>query len=211
MKMLRYHTLNYLTENIYTMNDSYSEEAINYELTSFFDKLMNRRRGTDIEDGLQAGGVIFDDRAGFKISERDGHASHAQTQENVSQYLNGESAFSSEEAVGMISSRRKDPNLWANITKNGFTVRVVATKETLIFIFNTDKYKITEFQIDVIYGLFKHIKQAYDDGTIKHTYVNYATSRNKLVFNEHLNIDEQLERLEEHLLKQKESFNKKTR
>ena len=211
MKMLRYHTLNYLTEDLYTMNDSYKEEDLNYELSTFFMKLMNRRRGNNIEDGLQAGGVILDDRAGFKVSEKDGRGSHAQAQENVSQYLNGESEFSSEEAVGMISSRRKDPNAWANITKHGFTVRIVATEDSLIFIFNTEKYKVTEFQIDVVYGLFKHIKKAYDDGTIKHTYVNYATSRNKLIFNEHLNIDEQLEKLEAHLISQKESFNKKTR
>lgn len=209
--MLRYHTLNYLTEDLYTMDDKDAEDDINYELSSFFMKLMNRRRGTNIDTGLQAGGVIFNDRAGFKISERNGHASHAQTQENVSQYLNGETEFSSEEAVGMVNARRNDPNAWANISKHGFTVRIVATEDVLIFLFNTDNYNVTKFQIDVVYELFKHIKKVYDSEVIKHTYINYVTNRNKFIFNEFQNADEQLQRLENHLISKRNSFNKKTR
>ena len=69
--MLRYHTLNYLTEPIYIIDNKSDEEDINYVLSSFFEKLINRRRSDDTEFGLQAGGVIYPDRAGFKICERD--------------------------------------------------------------------------------------------------------------------------------------------
>ena len=75
--MINLHTLNYLTETIYSMNVLNDEDDINYEINTFFGKLMRRRRNDDVEEGLQAGGVIYPDRAGFKISERDGRASHA--------------------------------------------------------------------------------------------------------------------------------------
>ena len=209
--MINYHTLNYLTEDVYSMNDGYSEEDINYELSAFFDRLMGRRRNDDTELGLQAGGVIYPDRAGFKICERDGKASHAQAQENVAQYLNGAPEYSSEEAVGMIGTRRNDPNSWANIGKNGFTVRIVACKEDLIFIFSTYKYQLTDFQIHVIYELFNHIRKVYEDGIIKYPYINFVTSRDRFVFNENADVDQKLEELESLLTKRKDSTEKKTR
>ena len=192
--MINYHTLNYLTEDVYSMNDGYSEEDINYELSAFFDRLMGRRRNDDTELGLQAGGVIYPDRAGFKICERDGKASHAQAQENVAQYLNGAPEYS-----------------WANIGKNGFTVRIVACKEDLIFIFSTYKYQLTDFQIHVIYELFNHIRKVYEDGIIKYPYINFVTSRDRFVFNENADVDQQLEELESLLTKRKDSTEKKTR
>ena len=209
--MINYHSLDKLTEDIYYMNENFDEDDIRYELSSFFDKLINRRRNDDTEFGLQAGGVIYPDRAGFKICERDGKASHAQAQENVSQYLNGSPEFSSEDAVRMISSRRNDPNAWANIAKNGFTVRIVASNEELIFIFSTSKYQFTDFQLNIVYELFNHIRKVYDDGIIKYPYVNFVTSRDRFVFNEDANIDEQLDELEDLILKKKSDIEKKTR
>ena len=209
--MINYHTLNYLTEDVYYMSENFDEEEIDYELSSFFEKLMTRRRNDDTEFGLQAGGVIYPDRAGFKICERDGKASHAQAQENVSQYLNGSSEYSSEEAVGMIGTRRNDPNAWVNIAKNGFTVRIVASKEDLIFIFSTNKYQLTDFQVNIIYELFNHIRKVYEDGIIKYPYINFVTGRDRFVFNENSNIDKQLEELENLLLKKKDTIEKKTR
>ena len=211
MKMISYHTLNYLTETVYTMNDGYDMEDIRYELSTFFAKLMERRRDDPTEGGLQAGGVIYEDKAGFKISERDGHGSHAQAQENVSQYLNGETSFSSPEAVGMIGMRRNDPNAWVNITKQGFTVRIVATSNALTFIFDTNKYQTTDFQLDIILELISYIKQAYKDGTIEYPYVNYISGRDKFVFNDDADIDEQLQKLEELIISRKSETTKKTR
>ncbi len=209
--MLGLHALNYLSEKVYKINDGYDEEDIDYELSSFFNELMKRRRNDDIEEGLQAGGVIYPDRAGFKICERDGRASHAHAQENASQYINGESSFSGEEMVGMINSRKNDPNAWMNLPKNGFTVRIVATQELLIFIFNTYSYNINSFQLNTIYKLFNYIKKAYEDNDIKYPYINFITSRDRFVFNERKNIDSQLEKLEHILIEKINSSKEKTR
>ena len=209
--MINLHTLNYLTETIYSMNVLNDEDDINYEINTFFGKLMRRRRNDDVEEGLQAGGVIYPDRAGFKISERDGRASHAQTQENVSQYLNGESSFSSEEAVGYINQRKKDPNAWVNISKNGFTVRVVANKEMLIFIFNTHSYNISKFQLEVIQKLFNLIKESYNNNLIQYPYINFVTPRDRFIFNENKDFDQQLEKLDNLLDKKLDDTKEKTR
>ena len=209
--MLRYHTLNYLTEKIYTINDCLDEEDIHYELSTFFSKLMNRRREEQIDLGLQAGGVIYPDKAGFKIAERDGKASHAQTQENVSQYLNGETAFSSEEDVGMINSRKNDPNSWANISKNGFTVRIVANRNGLVFIFNSQIFEPTSFQMDAIYEIFGYIKKVYDEGIIRKPYINFLTAKDKFVYREFMDSDEQLLNLEKLLTDKIEAIKKRTR
>ena len=191
------HSLNRLTEDVISMNIYDDEEDLDYEIKKFFNNIMSRRRNDFVEEGLQAGGVIYPDRAGFKICERDGNASHAQAQEHVSQYLNGETEFSSEEAVGYISQRKNDPNAWINISKNGFTSRIVASKDMLIFVFNTYKYDITEFQLEVIIKLFKLIKDSYYNKEIKYPYINYVTGRDRFVFSENDNIDEQLDKLEE--------------
>lgn len=204
------HELNSLSEKVYTVNDWSDEDDLDYEITTFFSKLMNRRRNDDIEEGLQAGGVILPDKAGFKICERDGKGSHAQAQENVSQYLNGERSFTGEETIGMLGGeRRNNPNTWMNIPKHGFTVRIVATEESMIFVFNTYNYNVTDFQLDVIGRMFDCIKNAYDNGDIKYPYINYVAPRNKFVFNEKLDIDEQLDSLEEIIKGKKEV--KKTR
>lgn len=209
--MIDLHTLNYLTENIYSMNDGYDEEDLDYEISKFFSKLMKRRRNDDVEEGLQAGGVIFPDRAGFKISERDGRASHAQCQENVRQYLNGESEFSSEEAVGFINQRRNDPNAWMNITKKGFTVRVVANEEMLIFVFNTYSYDVSHFQLEVIHKLLNLIRETYKNNEIKFPYINFVTGRDKFVFNENKDIDEQLDKLDNLIDRRLDELKEKTR
>lgn len=209
--MLRYHTLNYLTEPVYVIDDRCDEEDKHYKLSSFFNDLMTRRRDDEKEEGLQAGGVIYPDKAGFKISERDGHASHAQTQENVAQYLNGETSFSSEEAIGMIGLRRKDPNCWVNIARSAFTVRIVAAKEDLIFIFSTDSYRVSEFQIDTISELVSYIKESYEAGIIKYPFINYISGNDRFIFDVQADIDEQLEKLETILTKKKDHITKKTR
>ena len=209
--MIGYHTLNRLTEKVYSVNIMKDDEDIDYELTSFFNELMRRRRNDDIEEGLQAGGVIYSDRAGFKICERDGLASHAQAQENCSQFINGEEEFSSEEAVGMIGLRKKDPNAWANITKNGFSVRIVATENGLIFIFNSYNYSTSYFQLNTIYKLFNLIRDAYKDKKVDYVYINYVTSADRFVFDENKDIDEQLNKLETILLKRMEEKKEKTR
>ena len=209
--MIDLHTLNYLTENIYSMNDGYDEEDLDYEISKFFSKLMKRRRNDDVEEGLQAGGVIFPDRAGFKISERDGRASHAQCQENISQYLNGESEFSSEEAVGFINQRKNDPNAWMNITKKGFTVRVVANEEMLIFVFNTYSYDVSHFQLEVIHKLLNLIRETYKNNEIKFPYINFVTGRDKFVFNENKDIDEQLDKLDNLIDRRLDELKEKTR
>ncbi len=209
--MLNYHILNYLSENIYSIYDDFNEEELDYEITAFFKELMSRRRNDDIEEGLQAGGVILPDKAGLKIAERDGMASHAQTQENVSQYLNGESSFSSEEIIGFFNGhRKKDPNAWMNIPKYGFVIRIVATEDTLIFIFNTSNYNITNFQLDIIYKLFSCMKLTYQNKEIKYPYINVVTPNKRFVFNEYKEIDEQLDKIENFILERK-SNNKKTR
>lgn len=209
--MIELHILNYLTESVYSMNDGFDENDLDYEINSFFKTLMKRRRNDDIEEGLQAGGVIYLDRAGFKISERDGKASHAQCQENVAQYLNGESAFSSEESMGYINQKRKDPNSWINIPKTGFTVRIVATKNMLIFIFNTHSYDTSKFQLEVINKIFNLIKEAYKNKDIEYPYINFVTSKDKFVFNEYKDIDEQLSNLESLLNKKLNEAKEKTR
>ncbi len=210
--MLGYHALNYLSENVYTIYEGYDEEDINYEITTFFNKLMKRRRNDDIEEGLQAGGVILPDRAGFKISERDGYASHAQAQENVSQYLNGETSFTGEETVGFTTGARgKDPNTWMNIPKNGFTVRIVATKESMIFIFSTYKYKATDFQLNVIYKLIDCIKASYQNEDIKYPFINYVSGSKRFIFNENKDVEKQLDQLEDFILNEKSITKEKTR
>ena len=208
--MIGYHTLNYLTEDVYSMNDGQDKEDIKYEISSFFNELMRRRRDDDIEEGLQAGGVIYPDKAGFKISEANGNGPHAQAQENISQYLNGETEYSNVEDLGMLMKRRNDPNAWMNIPNNGFTVRIVANKEMLIFIFDTRKYKMTDFQVDVVTNLLGHIRNAYEDGIIHYPYVNFVTGNDRFIFNERIGIDEQLDQLDS-LLETKKTDTKKTR
>ncbi len=200
-----------LTEEVYTMDDSQDKEDIKNEISSFFDELMERRRDDDIEEGLQAGGVIYSDKAGFKISEQDGYGPHAQAQENVSQYLNGETEYSNVEDLGMFMKRRKDPNAWLNIPKNGFTVRIVANNNMLIFIFDTQKYKLTDFQLEVVTGLLGHIRGAYQDGIIDYPYVNFMTGKDRFIFNEYSEIDEQLSKLGSLLEEKKFGTTKRTR
>ena len=209
--MINLHTLNRLTEDVISMNKFDDEEDLDYEINKFFNILMSRRRNDSVEEGLQAGGVIYPDRAGFKICERDGMASHAQCQEHVSQYLNGETEFTSEEAVGFINQRKNDPNAWINISKNGFTSRIVASKEMLIFVFNTYRYDVNEFQLKVISKLFNLIKESYHNKEIKYPYINFVTGKDRFIFRENDNIDEQFDKLEELLNKRLVEAKEKTR
>ena len=209
--MYKYQTLDKFEETVFVTDDSENEDNISSTLNSFFNELLTRRRTDDLEGGLQAGGVILPDKAGFKVAERDGYATHAHTFETVSQYINCEVMFSSEDTIGNMSLRRDDPNSWFNIPKNGFTVRIVATNDTIIFIFDTYSYKLTEFQLEVIDKLYNMIKQAYESQIIKKPYINFITGNYKFIFNEHLNIDNQLESLEQFIAKRKEEIKEKTR
>lgn len=209
MKMLGLHSLNSLSEKVYTMYEFDSEEDIDYELSSFFDEIMARKRDDDIEGGLQAGGVIYPDKAAFKVSEKDGRGSHAQAQEHSSQFINGETSFTGDEAIGFMGgARRSDPNAWMNIPKNGFTVRVVATEDMMIFIFNTYSYRISDFQLDVVHNLVTHIKEAYQNNDIKYPYINFVTNSDRFIFDENKDIDEQLDTLEDIILDKKEPIKK---
>ena len=95
------------------------------------------------------------------------------------------------------------------ITKNGFTVRVVANKKMLIFIFNTYRYDVSHFQLEVIHKLIDLIRTTYDNEDIKYPYINFVTGRDRFVFNEYKDIDEQLDKLEHLLDKRMDESNKK--
>ncbi len=210
--MIHYHTLNKLTEHVYQMTKFSDEDDIDYEITSFFRALMSRRRNDDIEEGLQAGGVIYPEKAGFKICERDGVAGHAHAQENVSQHINGIGSYTGEENVGMMGGERKtDPNAWFNISKNGFAVRIVATKDMLIFIFNTYSYRLSQFQLEIIYKIVNLIRNAYNSNKIDYPYINFVTSRDRFIFNENKDYNEQLDKLNNLLIKRLEDLSEKTR
>ena len=209
--MINLHTLNKLDEEVITVNILDDEEDLDYEIKDFFNKLMKRRRNDSVEEGLQAGGVIYPDRAGFKICERDGNASHAQAQEHVSQYLNGVDEYTSEEAIGFINQRKNDPNSWINISKNGFSVRIVASKEMLIFVFNTYRYDINEFQLNVISKIVNLIKESYYNKEIKYPYINFVTGKDRFIFRENDNIEDQLDNLEALLNKRFVEAKEKTR
>ena len=202
--MNKYQTLDHLEEKVFVLNSSESEDNNDYELNSFFNELLSRRRNDYLEGGLQACGVVFSEKAGFKIAERDGSATHAHTDESIAQYLNGETMFSGEDTLGQFNLRKNDPNAWINLPKNSFTVRIVASKDHLIFVFNTYQYKISPFQLEVIEKTFNKIKQAYQNGIIKYPYINYTTREDRFIFNEDENIDEQLNKLEEIINKRKD-------
>lgn len=172
-------------------------------------ELISRRRDDRLEEGQQAAGVILPDKAAYKINEGDGKATHAHTLETLSQYLNGETMFSGEDTIGLVGLRKTDPNAFLNIPKNGFRVRIIASIDHLIFIFETNKFKLTPFQLNVIEHTVADIEKAYHKGTIKYPYINFLTGNDRFVFNEKANIDEELDRLKSIISKRKEELNSK--
>lgn len=207
--MFKYQTLDKLEETVYEVRDIDTEDNISFVLSSFMNELMERRKNDQLEGGMQASGVILPDKAGFKINEGDGKASHAHTLETLSQYLNGETMFSGEDTVGLIGLRRNDPNGFLNIPKHGIKVRTIASEDGLIFIFETYLLNLTPFQLDVVEKIVNDIEKEYKSGIIKKPFINFITGKDRFVFNEDENYDEELNRLKETINKRKEELKSK--
>ena len=81
----------------------------------------------------------------------------------------------------------------------------------LIFIFNTHSYNISKFQLEIIQKLFNLIKESYDNNLIQYPYINFVTPRDRFVFNENKDFDQQLEKLDNLLDKKLDDTKEKTR
>ena len=191
--MRLYQTLNKLEEKIY---DIYSNDEIERQIKTFLDEVISRKRFDPFEGGLQAGGVIYYDKAGFKICENDGMAPHPHTFETLSQYLNGEEKFSGINTMGNFGARRGDVNSFLNIPHNGFTVRVLAGENELTLIFETDSDNISSFQLNVIKNIISYVKEIEKQGIIGDVVVNFLTNENRFLMN-NAESDDPLSELEE--------------
>ena len=63
--------VNYLSEKVYSSN-SIGE----YEIRSFFDELVYRKREDPVEGGLQASMIVLSNRFAAKVNEKDGTGLH---------------------------------------------------------------------------------------------------------------------------------------
>ena len=207
--MFKYQTLDKLKEMVYEVRDTDTEDNISFVLSSFMNELMERRKYDRLEGGMQASGVILPNNAGFKINEGDGKATHAHTLETLSQYLNGETMFSGENTVNQFGLRRNDPNGFLNIPKNGIKVRIIASEDRLIFIFETYLSNLTPFQLDVVERIVNNIEKEYQSGIIKKPFINYITGKDRFIFDEDKNYYEELNRLKEIISERKEELKSK--
>ena len=78
-----------LEEKIYHATNKDSEEKINEQLKLFFKELTTRKRNDAIEGGLQASLIIFPEIFAAKVNEEDGMGSHAQSNINLVEFING--------------------------------------------------------------------------------------------------------------------------
>ncbi len=174
--MRPYQTLDKLEEKIYTIH---SNDEIERQIKTFLDEVISRKRFDPFEEGLQAGGVIYYDKAGFKICENDGMAPHSHTFETLSQYLNGERKFSGINTMGNYGARRGDVNSFLNIPHNGFTVRVLAGEYEFTIIFETNSNNISSFQLNIIKTMISYVKEIKKQGIV--VTINFLTRENRFL------------------------------
>ena len=191
--MRPYQTLDKLEEKVYEIHNN---EEIDRQIKAFFDEVISRKRFDPFEEGLQAGGVIYYDKAGFKICEDDGSAVHSHTFETLSQYLNGEKKFSGIDTMGNFGARHGDVNSFLNIPYNGFTVRVLAGENEFTIIFETDSNNISSFQLNIIKTIISYVKKIKESGIINEVTVNFLTNENRFLM-KNAESDDPLSELEE--------------
>ena len=195
--MKEYQTLDKLEEKVYEVNNSYSEYEIDYEVKKFFEELLSRKRDDPFEGGLQAGGIIFPDKAAFKISEDDGRATHIHNYEAVAQYMDGEKKFSGTDTMGNIYARENDPHSWLTINQYGFEIRILIGKENLIIIFNTNNDDITTFQYKVIEKFNKYARLSHEKELLSYVSINYLTRNDKFITNDEIMNENLFDELED--------------
>lgn len=179
--MREYQTLNKLEEKIYEMSDSFSDDENNELMHNFFQEIMARRKEDDVEGGLQAGGVIYHDKAAFKVNEQDGLAPHCHTIETLAQYMDGETMFSSVDSMGQVSKREGDPHNWVTIENYAFEFRIIIGRQSMFVATSTLNDTITIFQLKVIDKFVDYIKLAFEQGLLKYISFNYVTKEKKFV------------------------------
>ena len=208
--MREHQTLDRLEEKVYVADHSLLDEVVDTEIKSFFEEILLRKRDEPFGEGLQACGVIYPDKVGLKIAEKDGKARHAHTLECISQYLDGEEKYSSIEGFGNPSTRKDDPHSWDLIDKYGFTITFSVGEKKIVIVIKNQQYKHSLFQFKVIEDLIKYARLCYEKGLIPEVSINYVTRQDRFFTNDESMDNNKFTELENIIATRKEAIKKVT-
>ena len=201
-----YQTLDHLDEHVFRIDEGDSSDKIDQTVKDFFDEVVSRKRNEPFEGGLLGSMDIYPDKAGLKINENDGSASHNHTFETIAQYLDGDEKFSTIESMQEGNLKRGDPHCW-DLDFSCFTTHVLAGDDELYIFFATKASEVSDFQLDVILSCVRRCMKMIDDGMFKEISIYFTTPNDKQIYNYVPDLDissaDYLKFLEDYLLKKK--------
>ncbi len=202
-----YQTLEQLTETVYPIDISDSNDTIDSAINIFLKEVLSRKRNSLLEDGLQACGIIEHERAGFKVNEKDGETYHVQNYEIIAQYLNGDTLFTEEETIINTLIRKDDPYSYMRIEMNEIPIRIVASKDKLLIHFATFNNNLSLFQLNIMDRIIKYTKLLYEQGIISDVLINYLINKYRFIRTPSISTQEQFTIIEDYIRQQKEEIN----
>lgn len=146
--------VNYLSEKVYSSN-SIDE----YEIRSFFDELVYRKREDPVEGGLQASMLILANKFAAKVNEKDGTGLHLCEFVNLVKFLNDDHTYFIDKAMRfpMLYSEQLDV-----IMQEGIEVRILDGDKSLIISISSFKM-INDYQKEVLKKLLLVCREKLDN------------------------------------------------
>lgn len=146
--------VNYLSEKVYSSN-SIGE----YEIRSFFDELVYRKREDPVEGGLQASMLILANKFAAKVNEEDGYGLHICEYVNLVKYLYNDHKYFSQEAMKFPMLYSKESSI---ISEEGVEVRILDGDKSLIIYISSFKM-INDYQKEVLKKLLLVCREKLDN------------------------------------------------
>ena len=131
----------YLIERVHSSSD-----IDEYEIRSFFDELVLRKREDPIEGGLQASMIVLSNRFAAKVNEEDGYGSHLCEYVNLIKYLYNDHKYFSQEAMKFPMLYFKESSI---ISEEGVEICFLDGENSLIISISSFKM-INDYQKDVL-------------------------------------------------------------